>query len=283
MSSTDTDRRRSDDRTAPRGAAERIRPWAVLIALPATLAMAGLGSGLFGGQEVQSSSSGALAADATPLAPAGPAFSIWSVIYLGLAVYAVWQVLPRHRHDERQRRIGWLAVASLVLNAAWILCAQAGLLPLTVVVIVLLLAVLLAIFEQLRRSRPGSWLEAVVVDGTFGLYLGWVSVATVANIAAWLADAGVRPDPFELPAVVVLAVVALVGIAIALRGRGRVAPALAMLWGLSWIGVGRLTDQPASDAVGFAAAAVCVVIGAVTVMARLRAPRGIHRPVEGGA
>ncbi|MFP5251434.1 MAG: tryptophan-rich sensory protein, partial [Actinomycetes bacterium] len=135
---------------------DRIRPWAVLITLPVTLAMAALGSGAFGGAEVQASSSGALAADATPLAPASPAFSIWSVIYLGLAVYAVWQVLPAQRHDRRQRAIGWLAVASLVLNAAWILCAQAGLLPVTVVVIVVLLAVLAAIFELLCRIRPAS-------------------------------------------------------------------------------------------------------------------------------
>ncbi|MCH1881727.1 tryptophan-rich sensory protein [Agrococcus sp. ARC_14] len=261
------------DRPLPTSTAERIRPWAVLIALPATLAMAALGSGAFGGQEVQASSSGALSADATPLAPASTAFSIWSLIYLGLAAYAIWQVLPKQRRDPRQQRVGWLAVASLVLNAAWILCAQAGLLPLTVVVIVLLLAVLAAIFELLQRSRADSLLETALVDGTFGLYLGWVSVATVANIAAWLADAGLRPAAFELPAVVVLAVVAAVGVAIAIRSRGSIAPSLAMLWGLSWIGVGRLLDQPQSLAVAVAAAAACVVIGAATVIARLRRVR----------
>lgn len=256
--------------SADRGAAERIRPWAVLLALPATLAVAALGSGAFGGQEVQTASSGALAADATPLAPASPAFSIWSVIYLGLAAYAIWQVLPKQRDDPRQRAIGWLAVASLVLNATWILCAQAGLLPMTVIVIVLLLVVLAAIFELLRRSSPDSLLETALVDGTFGLYLGWVSVATVANIAAWLADAGLRPSAFEAPAIVVLAVVAAVGVAIAIRSRGAIAPSLAMLWGLSWIGIGRVLDEPASTAVAVGAAAACVVIGAATVIARVR-------------
>lgn len=253
-----------------RSTAERIRPWVVLIALPVTLAAAALGSGAFGGQEVQSSSSGALSADATPLAPASTAFSIWSVIYLGLAAYAIWQVLPKQRNDPRQRSISWLATASLVLNATWILCAQAGLLPLTVVVIVLLLGVLAAIFALLRRTEPRSTLEALLVDGTFGLYLGWVSVATVANIAAALAAAGWRPEPFEPLAIVVLAAVAAVGVAIALRGRGTIAPTLAILWGLSWIGIGRLYDQPASATVALAAAIACVVIGAATVIARLR-------------
>ncbi len=262
---------------APMTTADRIRPWVVLIALPVTLVAAALGSGLFGGMEVQASSSGALSDSATPLAPDGPAFSIWSLIYLGLAAYAIWQVLPSQRHDVRQRRIGWLAVASLVLNAAWILCAQAGLLPLTVVVILLLLAVLLAIFEQLRRSRPASLIETVVVDGTFGLYLGWVSVATVANISAWLADAGVRPAAWELPAIGVLALVAIVAALLAIRYAGRVAPALAMVWGVAWIGVGRAIGEPGSASVAIAAAVVCVLIGFATVAARLRAPA--PRPV----
>lgn len=259
--------------------ADRIRPWVVLIALPVTLAAAALGAGLFGGSEVQASSSGALSDAATPLAPYGPAFSIWSVIYLGLAAYAVWQVLPAQRHDRRQRAIGWLAVGSLVLNAAWILCAQAGLLPVTVVVILLLLAVLLAIFEQLRRLRPGSLVEAVVVDGTFGLYLGWVAVATVANVAAWLADAGVRPDPFELPAILVLLLVAVVAALIAIRGRGRIAPALAMLWGVAWIGVGRAIGEPASATLAVAAVVVCALIAFATVAARLRSPEPRRIPL----
>ncbi|ROR64960.1 tryptophan-rich sensory protein [Agrococcus jenensis] len=252
--------------------ADRIRPWVVLIALPVTIAAAALGSGFFGGTEVEASSSGALSDSATPLAPYGPAFSIWSLIYLGLAAYAVWQLLPRQRHDPRQRLLGWLAVASLVLNASWILCAQAGLLPVTVVVILLLLAVLLAIFEVLRRSRPASLVETVVVDGTFGLYLGWVAVATVANIAAFLADAGVRPTDWELPTILVLLLVAVVAALLAVRGAGRIAPALAMLWGVAWIGVGRAIGEPASATVAIAAAVVCVLIGFVTVAARLRAP-----------
>lgn len=253
--------------------ADRIRPWAVLVALPVTLAMAALGSGAFGGMEVEASSSGALAADATPLAPAGPAFSIWSVIYLGLAAYAIWQVLPKQRHDPRQRAVGWLAVASLVLNAAWILCAQAGLLPLTVVVIVLLLVVLVVIFELLRRARPASWLEALLVDGTFGLSLGWVSVATVANIAAALAGAGWRPVAFELPAVLVLAAVAMVGVALAVRSRGAIAPAISMVWGLGWIAAGRAFDAPQSTAVAVAALAAAVVIAVAAVLVRVRRMR----------
>lgn len=249
--------------------ADRIRPWAVLAAIPVTLAMAGIGGGAIGGFEVQNASGGALSATATPLAPAGPAFSIWSVIYLGLLLFAVWQVLPSNRGNRRVRAIGWLAVASLVLNALWIIAAIAGLLPLTVVIILALLVVVALIVEILRRHRPDGPLEAVVVDGTFGLYLGWVSVATIANISALLADWGVRPAAWEVWAIVMLVVAAIVAGAIALRTGGRIAPSLAMIWGVAWIGVGRLTTEPASFAIGVAAALVCVAIGAMTVAARL--------------
>ena len=58
------------------------------------------------GTRVEESSGGALAADATLSAPAGPAFSIWTPIYLGLAAYTVWQWLPQQATDRRHRAIG---------------------------------------------------------------------------------------------------------------------------------------------------------------------------------
>jgi hypothetical protein len=265
--------RAARSRSAPPTTADRVRAWAVLLALPITIAAAALGGGLFGGQEVGSSAGGALSDAATPIAPDGPAFSIWSVIYLGLAAYAVWQVLPKQHADRRQQATGWLAIASLVLNAAWILAAQSDVLWLTEVVIVVLLAVLTAIFVLLRRGRPDSWVEAIVVDGTFGLYLGWVSVATAANTAALLADLGVQPEPFEPWAIAVLAVVALVGVALAVWSRGRIAPALAMTWGLAWIAAGRFAGAPESASTGIAAIVAAALIVGATVLARMRDQR----------
>ncbi|HEU5242259.1 MAG TPA: hypothetical protein VFU25_09605 [Ornithinibacter sp.] len=76
------------------------------------------------GTRVAESSGGALAADATLLAPAGPAFAIWTPIYLGLAGFTVYQWLPTQAAEPRHRAIGWLAAASMVLNAAWLLVTQ---------------------------------------------------------------------------------------------------------------------------------------------------------------
>jgi len=68
----------------------------ITVAASAAFALIGafVGSGAAGGTPIQDAAGGALAADATLIAPATPAFSVWSVIYLGLIVYAVWQLLP---------------------------------------------------------------------------------------------------------------------------------------------------------------------------------------------
>lgn len=230
-----------------------------------------VGTGVLG-TPVESSSGGALSADATRLAPAGPAFSIWSVVYLGLAAYTVWQWLPHQTTSRRQRRTGWLAAASMVLNAAWLLVTQQGWIWVSVGVIGLLVVTLGVMVRRLTETAPTSdtIAEQVVVDGTFGLYLGWVAVATCANVTAALVDSGVDPAPplADLAAVLVVGVAAAIGVVLARRLGGRWAVALASAWGLAWIAVGRLADEPRSVATAVAAIVAVVVILAATARER---------------
>ncbi|TFB69166.1 TspO/MBR family protein [Cryobacterium sp. Hz9] len=251
---------------------DRLRQTVVLVS--AILAIVGsfIGSGAAGGTPIQNASGGALAADATPIAPDGPAFGIWTPIYLGLIAYAIWQFLPAQTTDARQRTLGYPVAASLVLNAAWILSIQFDLLALSVPVIVLLLAVLIRAFQLTLASRPKNLVETIVADGTIGLYLGWVSIATAANVTAVLVAAGfggfgVSPDVW---AVAVIAVAGLVGVLIALSGRGRLAPSASLCWGLAWIAVPRLTGTLLSTPAAIAALVAVVVILTVTVTIRIR-------------
>lgn len=226
------------------------------------------------GTRVEESSGGALAADATLLAPASAAFSIWSVIYTGLTVYTIWQWLPRNAASDRERAIGWLAGVSMILNASWLLVTQAGLIWPSVLVIGALAVVLGLVGRALTRNPDPSVAGKIITDGSFGLYLGWVSIATAANITAagfssgW--DLGVVGN--QVLAVVVLAVAAGIGVMLARAFGGRYAPAAALAWGLSWIAIGRLTDAPASTAVGVTAAIAALVVVGATIMARRKAP-----------
>ena len=232
------------------------------------------GSGVFGGPSVEDQAGGALAGDATLLAPAGPAFFIWSVIYLGLLVYAGWQALPAQRSAPRHRAIGWWAAGSMLLNAAWLLVVRAGWLWLSVLVIGVLAVVLGIILRRCTDQRPIGIADGVIVDGTFGMYLGWVSVATCANVTAALKTVGVDPDPAlaQLAAVVVLAVAAALALVLARVGRGNLGVGLAMAWGLGWIAYGRAAGEPSSAIVAVAAilAAVVAVVAALWYSTRRR-------------
>jgi hypothetical protein len=217
------------------------------------------------GTAVSDTAGGALSADATLLAPAGTAFSIWSVVYLGLAAFTVWQWLPAQRADPRMRSTGWLAAASMVLNASWLLVTQQGWIWFSVVVIAALLATLVAIIRLLTLHPARSVPERVVVDGTFGLYLGWVAVATCANLAAALvaSDVGVG----AAAAVVVIAIVTVAGVVLAVRYGARWTVAAASAWGLAWIAVGRLGAEPRSTTTALVAlVAAAVVLGAVAAV-----------------
>jgi hypothetical protein len=262
--------------TAPPSSADVVRQVVVVVGAVLAIVLAAFGSGAFGGTSVSGASGGALSTDATPIAPATTAFSIWSVIYAGLVAYAIYQALPGQRAVDRHRRLGYWVAASMLLNAAWLVAAvQLGQVWLSVVVIVALLAVLVRIFLLVVHTPIRSGVDAVVTDGTMGLYLGWVSVATAANIAAALVESGF--DGLGLPSSVwssvVLAVAGLSGVAVAVAGRGRIAPMLSLVWGLSWVAVGRFSGQPLDVAAGVTALVAAAVVLVVVVVLRVRAER----------
>lgn len=260
---------------------DRIRQVVVMVLAVVAIAGAFIGSGALGGTPIQDAAGGALAADATLIAPAGPAFSIWSVIYAGLLGYAVWQLLPTQATRDVHRRVGYLVALSMVLNALWIGAIQLDQLGLSVLVIVVLLGVLGILLHRLvsapaqRASRGTRVVDAVVLHGTVGLYLGWVTIATAANITAWLVAIGfdgfgVEPDVWGVAVVIVAGAI---GIATALAGRGRLTPAISLAWGLVWLAVARLTDEPRSVAVGAAAVITAIVVLLVAAARKLVAAR----------
>ena len=221
-----------------------------------------VGTGLFGGTPVQALQDGALDQDGSYLAPARPAFSIWTAIYVGLFAYTVWQALPRQRSSERQRALGYLIAGTMALNGLWLVTAQFGSLGLTVLAIIVLLALLGVTFSRTVIEPADGWADRLLVDGVTGLHLGWVTLATVANITAWLTSIG--PPEWEASAdlwgVVVLIAVAVIGLGIEIASRWRLGPALALAWGLIWLSVGRLEGEPHSTAIGVTAIVVAALI-----------------------
>ena len=265
--------------SSPVTSRDRVRQVAVLVGAAVAVVGAAYGSGAFGGQSTADAAGGALSASATPLAPDVPAFSIWSVIYAGLVVFAIVQALPRTGADPRLRAVSWWVLASMLLNALWLFVVQLGSVGGSVVVILALLAVLAVIFVRLVRIAPTATGPSLVTDVTAGLYLGWVSIATLANIAAFLtvADVGELGLGATAWSVIVIAAGAALSVAYAVFGRTRpsvvVPVGLAMAWGLLWIGLGR-TNGPLLDptvaTAAFVASGVALLAPVVTTLGARR-------------
>ena len=119
--------------------------------------------------------------------PAGYVFSICGLIYIGLIAYAVYQALPAQRENPRLRRIGWLVVIGSLANTVWIFLWHYEVFPLTIIAMLLLLVTLIITYVTLGVNRiKVSTAERFAVHVPFSIYLGWITVATVANAAALL-------------------------------------------------------------------------------------------------
>lgn len=251
-----------------------VTPIVTLVSVIAAIVLSFIGSGALGGTPISEAADGALSADATPFAPAGTAFSIWSVVYVGLAAYAVFQLIPTQRASRRQARLRPWAALSAILNAAWIGTVQLELVLVSVAVIVVLLAVLIRILLLLRATSASSVIDTLLTHGTFGLYLGWVCVAVTANTAAWVATLGVDTFPgWEWAAVGLVAVIVIIGLGLAGFTRGYIAPALAISWGLTWLAVARTDGDFESNILVWAAAIAAGIVLLGTVVIRVVAER----------
>ncbi len=114
--------------------------------------------------------------------PAGYVFSIWGLIYIGLIAYAVFQALPAQRDNPRLRNAGYPVIIGCLANCIWLFLWHYGQFPLTLVFMLVLLAMLIVTYLGLGIGKTQvSRVETWAVRIPFSIYLGWITVATVAN------------------------------------------------------------------------------------------------------
>lgn len=171
--------------------------------------------------------------------PAGYVFSIWGVIYLGLIAFAIFQALPAQRENPRLRATGWWIALGGLANSIWIFLWHYQQFPLTLLAMLVLLATLLVTYVRLGIGRGVvSQAETWAVRIPFSIYLGWITVATVANVTSLLDYLkwdrfGIAPEVWMgLVLLAVLVIAALMNFS-----RRDVAYALVILWALAGISV----------------------------------------------
>jgi benzodiazapine receptor len=128
--------------------------------------------------------------------PAGYVFSIWGLIYIGLLAFGVFQLLPSSRDNRLVKATdGWFAL-SCIANCAWLFAWHYGLFPLSLLIMAVLLASLVLIYAGLHGQAAGqapSFASRLLVRLPFSIYLGWITVATLANLSdvlSWVNFAG---------------------------------------------------------------------------------------------
>ena len=178
--------------------------------------------------------------------PAGYVFSIWGLIYIGLIAYAVFQALPAQRENPRLRKTGYLVAASGLANITWLFLWHYEQFSYTLIAMLALLGLLIAIYLRLGTNiTPVSTAETWAVRVPFSIYLGWITVATVANVTQLLYylnwdGFGIRP---EIWMIIVLAAVYAIAALVSLRRRD-VAFVAVILWALAGISL-KHADVPA--------------------------------------
>jgi hypothetical protein len=192
--------------------------------------------------------------------PAGYVFSIWGVIYLGWIAFIVFQFRSSQKENSRLRRLGYLFAISNIFNAAWLFAWHYNLFGLSVLIMLTLLGLLIASYLRLDVNRVAATrAERWSVDIPFSIYLGWITVATAANITDWLYL--VEWNGFGIPAqtwaVIMLAVASLLGVLMTLTRRDA-----AYLFVLVWSFIGIAVKQtPAPTVVLSAWIAAAFLLG----------------------
>jgi hypothetical protein len=123
--------------------------------------------------------------------PAGLTFSIWGLIYILLAIYIIYGLVQSIRRPEQQsgfvERIGVLFIVTCIANVGWIFSWHNEVLPLSLALMVVLLLSLIAIYNRLSVGRStAATSEKYLVHLPMSVYLGWISIATIANVTALL-------------------------------------------------------------------------------------------------
>lgn len=196
--------------------------------------------------------------------PAGYVFTtIWPVIYLGIVGWAVYQALPANRDNPRFRAAAPWLIVNLVLNAlwVWVFGLEAFVSTLPIMAVLVYTAVVAYRKLEIGRTQVGRWERILQIP--ISIYLAWLTVATVANIASALIAVGW--NGFGISYEVWGLIMLLVGVGLSFflyRGLGRdVVIPLVYVYAYAGIIV-RYSDEPlilAGAAVGAVALAALAV------------------------
>jgi len=204
--------------------------------------------------------------------PAGYVFSIWGVIYLLLLVFVLYPMLSRKLETGFLSKISFLFVLSCIANVVWIFLWHYEQIGLSIVPMLVLLASLIAIYLRLQIGKSVvSLKERLAVHLPFSVYLGWITVATIANVAAALT--AINWDGFGISEVtwtvlaIIVALIITVGV---IYTRKDVGYSLVIIWALGGIIVKQIENQSIVLTCGIGAIIIVIALVLSMILKRTR-------------
>ena len=208
----------------------------------------------------------------TLVTPAGFTFSIWGVIYTLLALFTVYQLLPRNRDKPFLSQIGLFFALSSVCNVCWLFLWHYDYVTYSVVLMLALLLSLIIVYRRLGIGKTAvSLKELSFVRLPFSVYLGWISIATIANVSVALTAVswdgwGLEPAAW---AVAIVCVALLLSLAM-LATRKDIAYCFVVAWAL----LGIMSNQSGNESIVLASeigiVLILAAIGVTVVGSRLK-------------
>ena len=176
---------------------------------------------------------------ANPFTPAGYVFAIWGIIYALLGVFVVYQAMPKQKEQPFQKQIGVLFILSSIFNVVWLFLWQYNYITTSCVLMLALLASLIAIYLRLGIGKSdASRTQKLCVHLPFSVYLGWITIASIANVAAALVSVSWDGFGFGAEAWTVIAMgIGLIVTLIVITARRDYAFSLVVVWALAGISV----------------------------------------------
>jgi benzodiazapine receptor len=208
----------------------------------------------------------------TLVTPAGYTFSIWGLIYTLLLVFIVYQVLPGNREKPFLRQVSFLFALSGILNVLWLFLWHYDMIPPSVMLMFALLATLIAIYLRLNIGKAAVPLrEKAFVHMPFSVYLGWITVATIANVAAALTSIGWDGGGIDGVTWALLAIAVALFITLAvIATRKDAAYSLVIAWALAGITAKQIENQTIVLAAEVGIAIVLIAIVVMALVSRLK-------------
>ena len=170
----------------------------------------------------------------TLITPSGYAFAVWSLIYFGLAVFSIYQALPKN--TTRFANIRTVYILNCAANCAWIYLWHYEQILASLAVMFVLLGTLVFINVKLLNTESATeyWLARV----PFNIYFGWITVATILNFTVALVYLNVKISDFSASILASVLIIAATLLGIIIRFKlVNVAYPLTIAWALTAIAV----------------------------------------------